>query len=459
MNVVASELPRQEIPRYELPGPESRRLLDIQAGRESNARTYPRHLPIAMASGEGCLLRDADGNTYIDFFMGAGALPLGHAHPRLLAAVREQLDKLTHAMDFPTEAKNTFTDKILSMVPQPLASRARIQFCGPAGADAIDAAVKLCKTATGRSGMVSFHGGFHGSTQSTIALTGLRAPKEHIGTQAGIQFFPFSYCYRCPLGLAPESCDVNCIRYLSDVLGDPNGGVPLPAAVILEMVQGEGGVIPARYEFAQALRRITRELGIPLIVDEIQAGCGRTGRWFAYEHYDIEPDVIVMSKALGGAGMPVAAIIYDEKLDVWGPGAHTGTFRGNQLAFVAGAAFIDVVREEALLDNARCQGNYLRQRLNAIADECGLFGEIRGHGLMLGVEIVSAADGRTADAAMAQAIQRECLSCGLLIEVGGRDDCVLRFLPPLNVDALTIDRATDILAMVCRRLACASQVP
>ncbi|ACY16857.1 diaminobutyrate--2-oxoglutarate transaminase family protein [Haliangium ochraceum] len=431
--------------RGQVPGPRSRELLARQAEHESNARTYPRKLQIGVRRALGSYLEDVDGNVFIDFLSGAGAVPLGHGHPELLAAVHRQAAECTHMLDFPTPIKDAFTRELLSMLPAPMQERMKLQCCGAAGADAVDAAIKLCKTATGRAEVVSFQGGFHGSTQSTLALTGLRAPKEPLeNLMPGVHFFPYAHCFRCPLALKPDTCSINCVQYLERALRDENGGVRSPAAVILELVQGEGGVIPAQPQFVRELRRITRELRIPLIVDEIQSGCGRTGTWFAFEHFDIEPDVIVLSKALGGLGLPIALILYDRSLDVWGPGAHTGTFRGNQLAFAASLEMMRVVRRERILDHVTEEGAYLRARLEAAQQTVPIMGDVRGLGLMLGVEIVDPRTGREAPR-MAAAVQEALFRRGLLMELGGRGDCVLRFLPPLNVARTTLDAALDIL--------------
>lgn len=340
-----------------LPGPRSAEQLARQDQVESSARTYPRHLPIAVAEGQGTFLRDVDGNTFIDFLAGAGVLSLGHSHPELVEVATQQLALYAHGLDFPTPAKQAFVEAQLSMLPTAMQDRMKIHFCGPTGANAVDAAIKLCKTATGRGDVVSFQGGFHGTSHLAMALTGLVDQKRPVANGVpGVHFFPYSYCGRCPVALTPETCSTNCVSYLERALQDSNGGVPLPAAVILELVQGEGGVIPAKLDFVQRVRTLTRELGIPLIVDEVQTGCGRTGTWFAFEHYDIEPDVIVASKALSGIGMPVAIILYDRQLDVWAPGAHTGTFRGNQLAFAAGTKAVQVVRRDDILGNVRRRG-------------------------------------------------------------------------------------------------------
>ncbi|HYO70552.1 MAG TPA: diaminobutyrate--2-oxoglutarate transaminase family protein [Archangium sp.] len=448
----AFELPRDGRPvlQTSLPGPRSLALLERQASNESNARTYPRKLKIGIRRGRGSYVEDVDGNLLIDFLSGAGSVPLGYDHPELLRAVRHQLELGSQMLDFPTPIKDEFTQLLLGMLPESLRGQMKIQFCGPTGADGVDAAIKLCKTVTGRADVISFQGGFHGSTQSTLALTGLRPPKEHLGNlMPGVHFFPYGHCFRCPMSLTPDSCSTNCAKYLEKVLDDENGGVRTPAAVIMEVVQGEGGVIPGHPRFVQEVRRITRERNIPLIIDEIQSGCGRTGKWLAFEHYGIEPDVIVMSKALGGLGLPVSVILYHRKMDVWRPGAHTGTFRGNQLAFAAGVEMMKVVRRDGLLEHAGREGQYIRERLEQARTRLPLMGDIRGLGLMLGVEIVDPRTGRS-DPATAAKLQELLFHRGVMMELGGREDCVLRFLPPLNVERATVDAALDILVDALR---------
>lgn len=428
----------------DLPGPRSAELLARQQRRESNARVYPRNLPIAIADGFGSFVRDLDGNVFIDFLSGAGVLSLGHNHPELVRAATKQLGRLTHGLDFPTPAKDAFTDAQLSMLPPNLRNRMKLHFCGPTGANAVDAAIKLCKIATGRGDIVSFQGGFHGSSHAAMALTGLVAQKQPITNGVpGVHFFPYSYCRRCPIGLAPDTCDTNCVGYLERSLHDANGGIPRPAAVILEIVQGEGGVVPARVDFVRRVRALTRELDVPLVVDEVQTGCGRTGTWFAFEQYDIEPDVIVASKALSGIGLPVAVILYDERLDVWRPGAHTGTFRGNQLAFAAGAEAVRIVRRDNVLRNVVERGEQITDRLTELWKHPWVY-DVRGRGLMWGIELANPRTGEPASA-QASAAQAQALRNGLIIELGGRADGTLRLMPPLNVTAEVVDTACSIL--------------
>lgn len=430
----------------QIPGPLSKQYLDRQELRESNARTYPRRLPIAVRRAAGSFVEDVDGNVYIDFLTGAGVLSLGHNHPELVAAVTEQLNTQVHGLDLPTPVKDRFTELQLEMLPATMRDRMKIHFCGPTGANGVEAAIKLCKTATGRADVISFQGGFHGSTAAAMAVTGALDAKRPIGNALpGVHFFPYSYCARCPLGLRPESCQTNCVTYLERALQDANGGLVRPAAVILELVQGEGGVIPATMEFAQRLRRLTRDLEIPLIVDEVQTGCGRTGSWFAFEQYGIEPDVIVASKALSGIGLPIALIIYDRSLDVWEPGAHIGTFRGNQLAFASGVAAVEVIRRDQVLANVRERGEQLGAHLRALADRSGWITDVRGVGLMWGMELADPVTGQPATA-LARAVQEAALRNGLIIEVGGRDDCVVRMLPPLNVTRDVVDQAMRALS-------------
>ncbi|WP_216364719.1 diaminobutyrate--2-oxoglutarate transaminase family protein [Zafaria cholistanensis] len=427
-----------------LPGPRSAAMLARQQDRESNARTYPRHLPMAIDEAHGSFVRDMDGNVFIDCLAGAGVLSLGHNHPELIGIAAEQLGRFTHGLDFPTPAKEAFIEAQLSMLPAALQDRMKIHFCGPTGANAVDAAIKLCKTATGRSDVVSFQGGFHGSSAMGMALTGLVQQKAPVANgMPGVHFFPYTYCSRCPLGLARDTCSSNCVAYLENTLRDDLSGMTRPAAVILEMVQGEGGVIPATLEFVQRLRAITRELAIPLIVDEVQTGCGRTGTWFAFEQYGIEPDVIVASKALSGIGTPVAVIIYDRALDKWAPGAHTGTFRGNQLAFAAGAEAVRIVRRDGILEQVQQRGRQIESLLKPL-EALPWVREVRGRGMMWGIEFQDPDTGKPGGD-LAQQVQDEVLRKGLILETGGRGGCVVRLLPPLNT-------TEDVVEQFCRIL-------
>lgn len=431
--------------RGSVPGPMSAELLARQDARESSARTYPRRLPLAIARGSGSYVEDLDGNVFIDFLNGAGSLPLGHSHPELLEAIEGQLPLLQHGLDFPTEVRDEFATLQLSLLPPEMRSRTKIGFCGPTGANAVEAALKLCKTATGRSDVVAFQGGYHGGSHGAMAVSSLVSQKERVANQMpGVHFFPYPYGLRSSIGGDREGLGLRCVEYLERSLRDPLGGIPLPAALILEVIQGEGGVVPASTDFLQGVRRVTRELDIPLIVDEVQCGCGRSGSWFAFEQHGIVPDVIVASKGLGGLGMPVAIILFDERLDAWGAGAHTGTFRGNQLAFAAGVAAAGIIKRDQVLQNVRELGAVALGGLQELADDFDVVAEARGTGLMLGIELVDPATGEPNPDA-AYAVQRAALDRGLIVELGGRDDAVIRLLPALNVTRQTLDQALEIL--------------
>ncbi len=430
-----------------VPGPNGQALLASQEANESSARTYPRRLPVAIAEASGSYITDVDGRVYIDFLTGAGVLALGHNHPALVAAVQDQLTRLTHGLDFPTPVREEFKRNQLGMLPATMRGDMKIHFCGPTGSDAVEAAIKLCKKATGRGGLVAFQGSYHGSTQGAMSLTSETHPKEGLhNLLPGIHFAPYAYCHRCPLGLRPDSCATRCAQLLANTLHDTHGGVPKPAAIIMELVQGEGGSIPAPADFVHRVAAVSRELDIPLIVDEVQTGCGRTGTWYTFEQYGIEPDVIIASKGLSGLGLPVSVILYRRRLDGWGPGSHIGTFRGNNLAFASGNAYLDVLRRENLLENVRAQGRHLLTALADLQRSTSLISDVRGLGLILGIEMAAYPAASVTAGEVATRVQRAALRRGLILEIGGREDRVVRMLPPLNVTRRTAGDALAIIA-------------
>ena len=413
----------------EIPGPRSRELLDAQAALESNARSYPRSLPIAIDSGRGATMRDADGNTYLDFFGGAGVLNVGHCHPDVMAAATAQQSKLVHALDFPTQTKITLMGKLKRLLPGRLRETARFHFGGPTGSDAIESAIKLVRTHTGRQAIVAFQGSYHGMTSEALAVTSDTGFGGSVSTP--VHFMPYPYCYRCPLGLTPDSCGFACATLLDTSLGDPHSGLPKPAAVLIEPIQGEGGTIVPPPGYLREIRAITERHDVPLIVDEIQTGFARTGTMFACEADDVTPDVITLSKALGGIGYPLSCIAYDSKLDTWRPGAHIGTFRGHQVAMAAGSAAIDFMQEAELADHAARLGQLAISVLRDAASEHERIGDVRGRGLMIGVELVGDREQKAPDPDLASRLRRACCEKGVVIEVGGHHHNVARLLPPL----------------------------
>jgi diaminobutyrate-2-oxoglutarate transaminase len=438
--------------REDLPGPKTQRLLARQASRESNARSYPRRIPIAIRSAKGIEITDVDGNQYIDCLAGAGTLALGHNHPVVITAIQAALesDLPLHTLDLTTPIKDQFVEELFASLPPEFASNARIQFCGPSGADATEAAIKLVKTATGNRSMFSFHGGYHGMTNGSLSLTGnLKAKEAVAGLMPDVHFLPYPYSYRCPFGLGGELGAQTGIHYIESIINDPESGIIAPAGMILESVQGEGGVIPAPNSWMQEIRRVTKERNIPLIIDEIQSGFGRTGKLFAFEHSGIVPDVLLLSKAIGGS-LPLSVVLYHKDLDQWGPGAHAGTFRGNQLAMAAGIASLRYIREQDLTTQAQIMGDRLMSSLQQIQQDTPWIGDVRGRGLMVGVEMVDpnkSANHRgiyPQSSEMAKQVQQECFRRGLIIELGGRHGSVIRFLPPLIVSATQIDTIFEI---------------
>lgn len=302
-----------------LPGPTSNYYLERQQARESNARTYPRRIKIAIREAKGIYIKDTDGHLYFDCLAGAGTLALGHNHPVVIEAIRAALDENLplHTLDLTTPAKDQFVEELFASLPLEFARNARIQFCGPTGADAVEAAVKLVKTATGRRSMLSFHGGYHGMTHGALSLTGNLDAKEAVAAgMPDVHFLPYPYHYRCPFGLGGEQGHRTSSHYIESILNDPESGIVPPAGMILEIVQGEGGVIPAEDDWVRDMRRITYECNIPLIVDEIQTGFGRTGKLYAFEHSGITPDVLLLSKAIGGS-LPLSVVVYNQALDQW----------------------------------------------------------------------------------------------------------------------------------------------
>ncbi len=428
-------------------GLDTNTLLERQAHWESNARTYPRRIPIAIRRAQGIYVEDVEGREYIDCLAGAGALALGHFHPVVVEAIQRALTEGVpfQTLDLTTPIKDRFIQDLFGSLPAEFADQAKIQFCGPSGADAIEAALKLVKTATGRRAVLCFHGAYHGMTHGALSVTGELGPKQAVaGLMAEVHFLPYPYDYRCPFGLGGEAGSRLCSHYLENLLDDPHSGITASAGMILEVVQGEGGVIPAPEGFLWEVRRITKERGIPLIIDEVQTGLGRTGKLYAFEQGGILPDVLVLSKAIGG-GLPLSVVVYAAELDRWQPGAHAGTFRGNQLAMAAGSATVRYIQEQRLWEHSEAMGRRLMAALSELMPATRSLGEVRGRGLMIGVEVVDKdkTDVRGPHPScfpeMARRIQHQALARGLILECGGRFGSVVRFLPPLIVTPAQID--------------------
>ncbi|MDW1498663.1 pyridoxal phosphate-dependent class III aminotransferase [Vibrio sp. YT-19(2023)] len=423
-----------------------------QAEHESEVRSYPRRLPIAIKQAFGCLVEDTRGQIFLDCLAGAGTLALGYNHPEINQALKEQLDSGLpyQTLDIATSAKTTFIQSVKSFLPQELSENSVIQFCGPSGADAVEAAIKLAKQTTGRNTMFAFRGAYHGMTNGTMGMMGnLGTKARRTGLMSDVHFMPFPYNLRCPFGLGGDEGAKASIRYIDRLLNDDESGIMKPAAIIVEPVQGEGGVVPAPAFWLRELRRICDEHGILLIFDEIQCGIGKTGYNFAFEESGIVPDILCLSKAIGG-GLPMSLLVINKQHDTWKPGEHTGTFRGNQLAMVSGAKALEIIQRDSLVEHANIAGQYLRYGLESIQKRVNCIAEVRGKGLMLGVEIKNP-DGELnkfgepqADSELTLSIQRAALERGLIVEKGGREGAVIRFLPPLIISFEQIDFALRV---------------
>ena len=428
---------------------------------ESNARSYPRKFPFAIAKAKGSWVTDVEGNKYLDFLCGAGTLALGHNDSEINQTMVDLLtgDAPLHTLDLTTPVKDKFVHTLLSLLPGELKDNAKVQFCSPSGTDAVDAALKLCKTATGRSSVIAFQGGYHGMGHGALALTGNLTAKNKVhGLMPDVHFFPYPYSYRCPFGLGGEAGVKAACTYFEHVLKDPESGITKPAAVIIEPIQGEGGVIPAPVEFLQTIRRVTQELDIPMIVDEIQCGIGRSGKFFAFEYADIVPDVILASKAIGGS-QPLSVVIYNKKLDKWEQGAHAGTFRGNQLAMAAGTVVMNRVSKPEFLEEVREKGKIIEERLLALKAKTKIIGDVRAKGLMIGTEFVNPKgqpDGigsLPTSGEIAAKVQKICFENVFVAEKGGRGGSVMRCLCALNITKDEINTAMDIFEKVVLQVA------
>lgn len=399
---------------------------------ESVVRSYCRSFPAVFARAKGSFVYDRDGRSWLDFFTGAGTLSYGHNPEPVKAALMRYLesDGILHALDMYTAAKAGFIERFVSSVLAPRGLDYKLQFCGPTGANAVEAVLKLARRVTGRRGVIAFTGSYHGMSLGALAVSSGREARAAAGAGMGdVTFVP----YPCGWGKPVDSIDL-----LERVLADPMSGVEPPAAIVLETMQMEGGVQVAPAPWLAEVRRLCDQYGAMMIVDDIQAGCGRTGTFFSFERAGIEPDMVVLSKAIGGCGMPMALALMRRGHDQWNPAEHTGTFRGNQLAFIAGEAALgywdDPAFTGALVEKSAMVGAAVRE-LGALH---GL--EIRGLGMAWGLDFTAAGGG-----AVAQRAQRAAFERGLLVERCGREDTVVKLLPPLTATAAELERGLELL--------------
>jgi len=424
------------------PGPKSRDYLDFQSRHEGSVVSYSKGMPMAIQRAKGATVEDVDGNLYIDFFGGAGVLNVGHSNPLVVEAVTKHIGQLTHALDFPTPSRKSLIEKLSALLPRALS---RVSFGGPTGSDAVESAIKLAKFNTKRQPIVAFEGSYHGMTTGALSVTSGRHFREpFLPLAPEVHFVPYAYCYRCPFNQTPDKCDLECAQYLDHVLEDPHSGVGKPAAVIVEAIQGEGGSIVPPPQFIPRVREICDKHEAVMIADEVQSGFCRTGKMFAFEHTNTVPDIVTMSKALGGIGLPISGIAYKEMLNTLPAAQHIGTFRGNVAAYAGGAAALDFMVNTKLADHATKLGEDMLSSLRELQRDSRIVGDVRGKGLMLGIEFVKDQRTKEPHPDAARAIRSACHSRGLLTEVGGHYHNVARFLPPLILTRELAEKGVSI---------------
>ena len=402
---------------------------------ESEVQSYARSFPVTFEKAEGAWLTDIDGKRYLDFLAGAGSLNYGHNHPVLQEKLIDYIKSngITHGLDMHTKAKAAFLNAMESKVLKPRNMDYKIQFTGPTGTNAVEAALKLARRVKGRETVISFTNGFHGVTLGALAITG----NEHHRGAAGVSLdnavaVPFD-------GYMGDGADTT--EYLDRVLGDNSSGIALPAAIIVETVQGEGGLNAADFDWLRKLEQVCRKHDILLIVDDIQAGCGRTGTFFSFEPAGIKPDMVTLSKSLSAYGLPLAVVLIKPEYDVWHPGEHNGTFRGNNHAFVTAAAALDHFwSDDKFASDILDKADFLGKRLEQIAERYG-DGKIyrKGRGLMQGICFESGE--------VASKVAKECFAHNLVIETSGPEDEVVKCLVPLIISKEDLAHGLDILEM------------
>ncbi|GAA3084519.1 diaminobutyrate--2-oxoglutarate transaminase [Streptomyces roseofulvus] len=400
---------------------------------ESEVRSYSRNWPVVFDQARGSRLTDRDDRVYLDFFAGASALNYGHNHPVLKRALLDYLERdgIAHSLDMLTVAKEDFLREFGARVLGPRGLDYRVQFPGPTGTNSVEAALKLARKVTGRHTVVAFTGAFHGMSLGSLAVTGNASKRGGAGV-------PLGHTWRLPYdGFAGG--EVSGLKLLDSMLDDRSSGMELPAAVIVETVQGEGGVNPAGHTWLADLAELCERRGILLVVDDIQMGCGRTGPFFSFEAAGITPDIVCLSKSLSGYGLPMALTLFRTELDVWRPGEHNGTFRGNNPAFVtAAAALREFWADSALEKQTEVRGAHFEERLGDLAQRYpAQVSARRGRGLAWGLAFREAEVARgVADAAFAR---------GLLVETSGSDDEVVKLLPPLTATDEELSEGLGIL--------------
>lgn len=439
MTLAESAVPNIAMP---LPGPNAREV--VARAKKSLSPSLPHAYPLAVKRGQGVVIEDVDGNLFLDCAAGIAVCSTGHCHPKVVKAIQDQASQLLHicGADFYDQMYIGLAERLAASFPGGAPAQV---FLGNSGAEAVEAAFKLARYHTGRSRVLAFMGAFHGRTMGAVSLTA-SSPKYKQGFHSmvpGITHIPYAYCYRCSYNLEYPSCGLACIDYIEDTLFSRIMPADEVAAIFVEPVQGEGGYIVPPPTWLPRLRSLCDKYGILLVADEVQAGMGRTGKLWAVENWGVEPDILCSAKALA-SGMPISAMIAREQVMSWAPGAHGSTFGGNPVCCAAAQATLDVLEQEHLMDNARRVGGYLMDNLRELAGESRLIGDVRGLGLMIGVEMVQDKETKTPAPAEANAVVQECFQRGLMLLPCGPNS--IRFSPPLTLTEAQADTALRIFS-------------
>lgn len=400
---------------------------------ESRVRGYCRSWPVVFDCAAGSHMWDVEGNDYLDFFSGAGALNYGHNHSAIKAALLDYLstDRVIHSLDMHTVAKQQFLERFRDVVLQPNGLDHKVQFPGPTGTNSVEAALKIARKVTGRETIVSFTNAFHGMTLGSLSVTGNSMKRDGAGVPL-VHTTPMPYDNFLD-GSTPD------FLWFERLLTDNGSGLADPAAVIVETVQGEGGVNVARGEWLRALADLCSRHGILLVVDDVQMGCGRTGEFFSFTEFGIEPDVICLSKSISGSGLPMALTLIKPEYDVWEPGEHNGTFRGNNPAFVTATAALDLWTDDSLSSSTSAHAAAVQDGLSAIAKaHPDLGADVRGRGAIWGLDV--------SDGELASKISREAFERHLLVETSGPDGNVVKLMPALTIESADLLDGLDRLA-------------
>jgi 4-aminobutyrate aminotransferase len=430
------------------PGSEAREL--TKKDEKFISPSYARCYPLAIESGKGCILKDVDGNEYIDFNSGLVCLIVGHCHPKVVDAIKKQSEKfLSYSnTDFYYRPAINLAEKLCEVTPGRFDKKV---YFGNSGAEAVEAAVKLSKWHTRKQRFIAYISAFHGRTLGALSFTASKTvQRSHFFPMVpGVTHVPYPNCYRCPFKLSYPDCDYWCVDFIDEMVLQKYVPPEEVAGIVIEPIQGEGGYVVPPPEYFKRLKKIADKYGILMIDDEVQAGMGRTGRWFAIEHWKVEPDIVCMAKGIA-SGLPLGAIVSRARLMDWEGGSHASTFGGNPLSCVASLAVIDAIKEEKLLENATKQGNYIMKRLQDFKDECEILGDVRGKGLMIGAEIVENKDTKKPAKEKATEIMMRSWKRGIAIITCGVS--TLRVAPPIIITRELVDAGLDIVEDVIKEV-------